>query len=132
MTNTLTITVAMIAAALLAFAAVPLQVLAQVSAGGTVGTEQEKSDFAEPPNVSVPETDLPATATPELPDIPELSDLPKPDLPATATPELPDIPELSDLPKPELPVVAEPDLPDIPEPEIPAIPELSDLPKPEL
>ena len=124
MTNTLTITVAMIAAALLAFAAVPLQVLAQVSAGGTVGTEQEKSDFAEPPKVSVPDTDLPATAQPELPDIPE--------------PELPAIPELSDLPKPDLPATAEPEIPAIPElplvaePELPDIPELSDLPKPEL
>ena len=88
MTNTITITVAMIAAALLAFAAAPLQVLAQVSAGGTVGTEQEKSDIIEPPKVSAPETDLPATAQPELPDIPE--------------PEIPATPELSDLPKPEL------------------------------
>ena len=118
MTNTITITVAMIAAALLAFAAVPLQVLAQVSAGGTVGTEQEKSDIVDPPKVSVPETELPVVAEPELPDIPE--------------PEIPAIPELSDLPKPDLPATTEPELPDIPEPEIPAIPELSDLPKPEL
>ncbi len=88
MTNTITITVAMIAAALLAVAAVPLQALAQVSAGGTVGTELDTSDIAEPPKVSVPETDLPATAEPKLPDIPE--------------PEIPAIPELSDIPKPEL------------------------------
>jgi hypothetical protein len=41
MTNTITIAVAMFAVALIAFAAVPLQALAQVIAGGTVGTELE-------------------------------------------------------------------------------------------
>ena len=108
MTNAITITVAMmIAAGLLAFAAMPLQALAQVSAGGTVGTPTKETDV-----------DLSHMAEPELPDIPE--------------PELPAIPELSDLPTPEVPTTAEPELPDIPEPELPAILELSDLPKPEL
>jgi hypothetical protein len=87
MTNTITITVAMIAAVLIAFAAIPLQALAQVNAGGTVGTGKDIK-LPEPPKVSVPETDLPVTAEPELPDIPE--------------PEMPAIPELSDLPTPEL------------------------------
>jgi hypothetical protein len=110
MTNTITITVAMIAAALLTFVAIPLQALAEVSAGGTVGTlpakgtGQEESDLTEPPKISVPESG------PELPAIPE--------------PELPAIPELSDLPEPELPAIPEPELPAIPEPEMPAIPEL--------
>jgi hypothetical protein len=58
--------VAMFAVALIAFAAVPLQALAQVIAGGTVGTELE------PPRNSISE--------PELPALPELSDLPDPDL----------------------------------------------------
>jgi hypothetical protein len=102
MTNTITITVAMIAAALLTFVAVPLQALAEVRAGGEVGTFEPKK-FA-------PDT--------------ELSAIPEPELPA--------IPELSDLPEPELPNIAQPELPDVPEPELPAIPELSDLPEPEL
>jgi hypothetical protein len=103
MTNTMTITVAMIAAALLSFVAIPLQALAQVSAGGTVGT-------VEPPKIPLPETELP--------------NIPKTELSAPSEPELPAIPELSDIPEPELP--------DVPEPELPAIPELSDIPEPEL
>jgi hypothetical protein len=103
MTNTITITVAMIAAALLTFVAIPLQALAEVRAGGEVGTFEPSKTFA-------PET--------------ELSAIPEPELPA--------IPELSDLPEPELPDIAEPELPNVPEPELPAIPELSDLPEPEL
>jgi hypothetical protein len=54
----------MFAVALIAFAAVPLQALAQVIAGGTVGTELE------PPRNSISE--------PELPALPDLSDLPDP------------------------------------------------------
>jgi Cornifin (SPRR) family len=103
MTNAITITVAMMiaAAALLAFTAMPLQAMAQVSAGGTVGTltketDLDLSDIAEPPKTSVPEPDIP--------------DIPKPDLSATAEPELPDIPE------PELPAI--PELSDIPKPEL--------------
>jgi hypothetical protein len=111
MTNTITITVAMIAAALLTFVAIPLQALAEVRAGGEVGTFEPSKTFT-------PETELSAIPEPELPDVPE--------------PELPAIPELSDLPEPELPDIAEPELPDVPEPDLPAIPELSDLPKPEL
>jgi hypothetical protein len=113
MTNTITITVAMIAAALLTFVAIPLQALAEVRAGGEVGTFEPSKDnvgTVDSPKISGPET--------------ELSAMPEPELPA--------IPELSDLPEPELPDIPEPDLPDVPEPELPAIPELSDLPEPEL
>jgi hypothetical protein len=95
MTNTITITVAMIAAALLTFVAIPLQALAEVRAGGEVGS-------LDPPKISLPETELPTQPEPELPAIPELSDLPEPELPDVAEPELPAIPELSDLPEPEL------------------------------
>jgi hypothetical protein len=111
MTNTITITVAMIAAALITFAAIPLHALAQVTAGGEVGT-------VEPPKIPLPKTELP--------------DIPKTELSAPSEPELPAIPELSDLPESELPDIAEPELPDVPEPELPAKPELSDLPEPEL
>lgn len=96
MTNTITIAVAMFAVALIAFAAVPLQALAQVIAGGTVGTELE------PPRNSISEQELPA--------LPELSDLPNPDLSTTAESELPDIPE------PELPAL--PELSDLPDPDL--------------
>ena len=95
MTNTITITVAMIAAALLTFVAIPLQALAEVTAGGKVGT-------FEPSKTLAPETELSAIPEPELPAIPELSDLPEPELPDIPEPELPAIPELSDLPEPEL------------------------------
>jgi hypothetical protein len=73
MTNTIIITVAMIAAALLTFVAIPLQALAEVRAGGEVGT-------FEPPKTFAPETDLSAIPEPELPAIPELTDLPEPEL----------------------------------------------------
>jgi hypothetical protein len=96
MTNTITIAVAMLTVALLAFAAVPLQALAQVSAGGTVGTGLEA------PRMSISEPELPHIPALELPAIPELSDLPNPDLSANAEQELPAIPELSDLPNPDL------------------------------
>ena len=85
----------MIAAALLTFVAVPLQALAEVRAGGDVGT-------FEPPKTLAPETELSAIPEPKLPAIPELSDLPEPELPDIPEPDLPAIPELSDLPKPEL------------------------------
>ena len=98
MTKTILITIAMIAATLLAFVAVPLQALAEVRAGGEVGT-------LDPPKITLPETEQPAKPESELSAIPE--------------PELPAIPELSDLPEPELPDIPEPDLPDVPEPELP-------------
>jgi hypothetical protein len=87
MTNTISITIAMIAATLLVLVAIPLQALALVSAGGTVGTGEQ-------PKISVP----------KLPAIPELSDIPEPELSDIPEPKLPAIPELSDIPEPELPI----------------------------
>ena len=92
MTKTITITVAMIAAAtIFTFAAIPLQALAEVSAGGTVGTSP-----VAPPKILSPEQELSGIPEPRLPDIAE------PELPSISEPELPAIPELSDLPQPEL------------------------------
>jgi hypothetical protein len=84
MIKTITITVVMIAAAtLFTFASIPLHVLAEVSASGTVGISP-----VAPPKILNPESELSAIPEPRLPDI--------------AEPELPAIPELSDLPQPEL------------------------------
>jgi hypothetical protein len=68
MIKTITITIAMIAAeTIFTFAAIPPQALAEVSAGGTVGTSP-----VAPPKILSPEQELSA--------IPELSDLPQPEL----------------------------------------------------
>ncbi len=83
MTNTIMITVAMTATALLAFAAIPLQAIAQVSAGGTVGIGQE---------LTTKQPGLPKIPEPEVPAIPGLPDIAEPDLSATTEPELPTIP----------------------------------------
>lgn len=100
MTNTITIVVAMIAAMLFAFVAGPLQALAQVSAGGTVGTgtdtqvlKPEVSDLADAPKIAIPELE------PDLSAIPDLSDVPEPELPDIPEPDLSAIPNLSDVPE---------------------------------
>jgi hypothetical protein len=85
MTNTISITIAMISATLLVLVAIPLQALALVSAGGTVGTGEQ-------PEISLP----------KLPSVPELPEIAEPEIPDIAEPKLPATPELSDILVPEL------------------------------
>jgi hypothetical protein len=85
MANTIMITIAMTSAALLAFVAIPLQAIAQVSAGGTVGIGDE---------LTTKQPGLPKISEPEVPAIPELPDIAESDISATTELEFPTIPTI--------------------------------------